>query len=56
MAPLFLRDFPNEAFDIPTLFSKAAILMPFLSIYCLILSKIIFKLSKNSTNVLNVRK
>ena len=41
MAPLFLRDLLKEAFDIPTLFSKAAMLMPLVSIYSLILSNII---------------
>lgn len=41
MAPLFFRDLPKEAFDMPILRSNAATEMPFLSKYSFILSTII---------------
>lgn len=46
MAPPLFKDFPNEALDIPILFSKALTAMPFESINCFILSKIIVKTKK----------
>ena len=41
IAPLFFRERPKEAFDIPILFSKAEIEIPFKSIYSLIRCNII---------------
>ena len=47
IAPPFLRHLPNEALDIPMLFSNAAIDMPLLSMYCFNRSNIIASSVKN---------